>query len=80
MQTVTTIRFDQETLGQLDGMAAALGRPRSWVVKEAVKRYLGYETWFREEVQKGLDAVAEGKTVSQEEVRNSILEMGVHVD
>jgi predicted transcriptional regulator len=80
MQTVTTIRFDQETLGQLDGMATSLGRPRSWVVKEAVKRYLGYETWFREEVQKGLDAVAEGKTVSHEEVKNSIRDMGIHVD
>jgi len=72
MQTVTTIRFDQETLGHLDEMAASLGRPRAWVVKEAVKRYLEYETWFRQEVQKGLDAVAEGQTVSHEDVKNSI--------
>lgn len=80
MQTVTTVRFDQETLGQLDGLAASLGRPRAWVVKEAVKRYLEYETWFRQEVQKGLDAVAEGQTVSHEDVKKSIREMGIHVD
>lgn len=44
MQTVTTVRFDQEPLGQLDGLAASLGRPRAWVVKEAVRKYLEYET------------------------------------
>lgn len=44
------------------------------------ERYVGYETWFRDEVQKGLDAVADGKTVSHEEVKNSIRGMGVHVD
>ena len=47
---------------------------------ERHERYVGYETWFRDEVQKGLDAVADGKTVSHEEVKNSIRGMGVHVD
>lgn len=80
MQTVTTVRFDQETLGQLDGLAASLGRPRAWVVKEAVKKYLEYETWFRREVQEGLDAVAQGRTVSHEAVKESVRAMGIDVD
>ena len=80
MQTVTTIRLDQETLGNLDAMAASLGRPRSWVVKEAVRQYLEYETWFRQEVQKGQDAVTAGQTVSHADVKNAIRELGVHVD
>lgn len=62
MQTVTTIEFDQ-TLGQLDGMATSLGRPRSWVVKSTSKN-----TWDMKRGSgrgpEGLDAVAEGKIVS----------------
>ena len=80
MQTVTTVRFDPETLGRLDGLATSLGMPRAWVIKEAVKKILEYETWFPREVHKGLDAVAEGKTVSHEEVISAVRDMGVDVD
>ncbi len=80
MQTATTIRLDEETLDQLDDLASALGRPRSWVIKDAVKRYLEYEVWFRQEVQVGLDAVAKGETVSHEEVKKGLRDMGVRVD
>jgi len=41
MQTVTTVRFDSETIEKLDGIASALDRPRAWVVKGAVKN-----TWI----------------------------------
>lgn len=80
MQPVTTVRFEQDTLDQLDQLAQSLGRPRAWVIKDAVARYLEHETWFRQEVQKGLDAVAAGEVVSHDEAKARIRKLGVHVD
>jgi predicted transcriptional regulator len=76
----TTVRLPEETLAQLDELAKGLGRPRSWVIKEAVNRYLEYEVWFRQEVQKGLDAIEAGNVVSHEEAKERIRRLGIHVD
>ncbi len=80
MQAATTVRFEQDTMEQLDKLAQSLGRPRSWVIKDAVARYLTYETWFRDEVKRGLDAIAAGDVVSHEEAKEEIRSLGVHID
>lgn len=80
MQPATTVRFEQDTLDQLDQLAKSLGRPRAWVIKDAVARYLEHETWFRQEVQKGLDAAAAGNLVAHDQVKEKIRKLGVHVD
>ena len=36
----TTIRIDDEMLGRVDGLAKALSRSRSWVINQAIDRYL----------------------------------------
>lgn len=77
---VTTVRFEPETIVQLDLLAKSLGRPRAWVIKAAVARYLEYEAWFRAEVQKGIDAADAGDLVSHDQVKERIRALGVHVD
>ncbi|MHC1789303.1 CopG family ribbon-helix-helix protein [Solidesulfovibrio sp.] len=80
MQTATSVRFDPETLAALDGLATTLGRPRSWVIQEAVRQYLEYDDWFRQAVAEGQAALAEGRVVSQRDVLESLKGIDVHVD
>ncbi len=39
----TTIRMEDAVLERVDSLAKALNRSRTWVVNQAVQRFLGYE-------------------------------------
>ena len=80
MPQVTSVRFDKNTLDLLDGIAKNQDRPRSWVIKEAVAQYLDYETWFADQVQKGIEAVKNGEVVSHAEAKVRIRALGVEID
>jgi predicted transcriptional regulator len=79
MQSVTTVRFDQETRAQLDKMAEQMDRPRAWIIKEAVAQYLEREAWYRDEVQKGIDDVEAGRVISHEEMAARLKAKGFNV-
>ena len=64
----TTIRIDDEMLGRVDGLAKALSRSRSWVINQAIDRFLDYEEWFIKEVEDGLAEVERGETATDKEV------------
>jgi len=76
----TTVRLENATLERLDGMARATGRSRSYLIKDAVDRYLDYEEWFAEQVGKGLDDVRHGRIASPEAVQDTFARFGVDVD
>jgi len=78
--TPTTVRLDAETLERLDGFAQASGRSRAWVIKDALQKYLEYETWFAGEVAKGQEDVAAGRTVAHDEVKTRLRGLGLRVD
>lgn len=44
-------------------MAEAMGRPRAWLMAEAIKQYMDREEWFIREVEKGVKAADEGRLV-----------------
>lgn len=64
----TTIRLDNDTLGRIDGLANTLSRSRSWIINQAIERFLDYEEWFVQEVKDGLDEVARGDIATDKEV------------
>lgn len=68
MQPMTAVRFDPEIRERLDKMAEQMGRPRAWIIKEAVAQYLERETWYLAEVQKGIDDVEAGRVISHDEI------------
>jgi predicted transcriptional regulator len=81
MQTTSiSARFDAETLDRLDEIAKGLGKSRTAVIKDAVANYLDYDFWFREQVAKGLADLDAGKTVTHEQMKNTVRELGYHVD
>lgn len=76
----TTIRMDDTVLDRVDSMAKSINRSRTWVINQAVERFLNYEEWFVHEVQNGLDEVRRGELASQEEVKNGLAKWGVNAD
>ena len=63
----TTIRIDDDVLGRVDGLAKALSRSRSWVINQAIDRFLEYEEWFIKEVEDGLAEVERGEIATEQE-------------
>jgi len=76
----TTVRLEESTIQRLDGVAESLGRSRTWVIKDALDRYLKYEEWFIHEVEAGLEEARSGHLASSEEVRERFRRWGVDVD
>ena len=64
----TTVRFEDEVLGRIDGLANTLSRSRSWVIQQALNRFLDYEEWFVQEVKDGLAEVERGEIAADDEV------------
>jgi predicted transcriptional regulator len=73
----TTVRIDDNTIERVDGLATTLNRSRSWVVKQAIERFLDYEEWFVQEVKEGLKEVERGEIATQEEVTARFQKWGV---
>jgi len=76
----TTIRMEEMMLARVDSMAKNINRSRTWLINQAVERFLNYEEWFIQEVRAGLDEVANGETATPEEVLKGFAKWGVHAD
>ena len=77
MSTVTA-RLDTETQAQLEKLAAATSRSRSWLVAEAVKQYVAEQAWQVEAIQEGVRQADAGEFASEAEVTATFARWGVH--
>ena len=57
-----------DVIERLDKIAAALGRPRSWVILRAIRQYLADEGQEVLDVQEGIEEADRGECVPFEEV------------
>ena len=73
----TTVRLDEGMIGRVDHLASELSRSRSWVIKQAIERFLEYEEWFVYEVKDGLKEVERGEIATDDEVANRFQKWGV---
>jgi predicted transcriptional regulator len=64
-----TVRVEPSTRKELDGIAAALDRDRSYVVNEALKAYIGVHQWQSNHIRQGLREANAGKFASEAEVK-----------
>jgi predicted transcriptional regulator len=74
----TTIRINNDTLGRIDGLANTLSRSRSWVINQAIERFLDYEEWYIQEVREGIDEVSRGEIATPEEVKDRFRKYGAN--
>lgn len=73
----TTVRIDEDMLGRLDSLAKNQDRPRSYLINQALKRFIEYEEWFVKEVKDGLKEVENGKIATDNEVNAAFQKWGV---
>jgi predicted transcriptional regulator len=63
-----SIRVDDEKLDRLDKLAEAVDRPRSWLINQAIDRYLDEEEQFIAAVEEGIAAADRGELIPHEQV------------
>lgn len=68
----TTVRMDDQLLQQVDGIAKSQSRSRSWVINQALERFVNYEEWFKLEVSEGLAEVKRGEVATEDEVNKAL--------
>ncbi len=76
----TTIRMEDAVLERVDSLAKALNRSRTWVVNQAVQRFLGYEEWFIHEVNSGIREAENGDLASDKEVEERFARWSADAD
>jgi predicted transcriptional regulator len=74
MSTPRTISFriDAEKVAQLDSIAKAMDRDRSYLLNEAVASYLEEQKRFAAMVTEGRADIRSGRTLSHEEVEHMV--------
>ena len=63
-----TIELTEDQIARLDVLALHKGSPVESLILEAVEQVLGYDAWYREMVQEGLDSADRGELVPHEQV------------
>ena len=61
-------RVDADLDAQLDHLAAATGRSKSWLISEALRSYVANEQQFLAAVEEGKQALRDGKVVDHDTV------------
>ena len=73
MSTKTaSIRVDDETLDRLDRLAKSMDRSRSWIIGQAIERYLDHEEWFLDQVEQGIAEADRGELIPHETVMRGV--------
>ncbi|MDR2869040.1 MAG: ribbon-helix-helix protein, CopG family [Deferribacteraceae bacterium] len=67
MKTMISTRADEDIITAIDEIAANMEMTRSDVVNEAMRHYIDYIMWFKDEVQRGKDDINAGCIVSHED-------------
>jgi RHH-type rel operon transcriptional repressor/antitoxin RelB len=69
---VLTLRLDPKLRKQLDRLAEATKRSRSFLAAEALREYVALNEWQIEEIKKGLREAELGDLASDKEVQQSL--------
>ena len=69
---VLTLRLDSKLTKQLDNLANATQRSRSFLISEAVREYVALNEWQIEEIKKGLAEADAGDFASDADVQRTI--------
>ena len=73
----TTVRMDDHLINRVDGIAKSLSRSRSWIIKQALERFVDYEEWYIKEVESAMLEVDNGELSSDQEVSEAFKKWGV---
>jgi predicted transcriptional regulator len=75
-----TTRLDKETLEKLEKLADATKRSKSFLVAEAVDRYLHEQEWQVSAIKDGLQQAKNGQFAADNEVREFFKKRGIAIE
>ena len=64
--TTLSFRVPADTATELDALADATDRPRSWLLEQALQQYLDLQTWQVGHIAEGLADLEAGRVVDHE--------------
>ncbi len=79
MSTITA-RLDPDTREKLELLAKSTDRSRSWLVADAIRRYVTEESWQIAAIEEGIRAADAGEFASEQEVKATFAKWGTDVD
>ena len=77
MSTTMTIRLDDELKEQLDRLALATQRSKSFLASEAIREFVELNEWQVQEIQQALKEADAGEFASDGEVKQTFAKWGV---
>ena len=63
-----SVRLEQALNDKVTAIAAALDRPRSWVIEQAVKDFVAVQEWQLAAIDEGIRAADAGQVVPHDDV------------
>lgn len=66
--TSLSFRTSKDKAEQLEQLATAMDRPKSWVLQQALEAYLDLQAWHVAHIEQGRRELREGKGIPHEEV------------
>jgi predicted transcriptional regulator len=63
-----TFRAGNDLLTELERLASATDRSRSWHLERALEQYLISQSWQVKKIERGLEDFATGRTIDREKV------------
>ena len=67
-----SIRVGDDVLARLDRLAKSMDRSRSWVIGQAIERYLDHEEWFLDQVEQGIAQADRGELIAHDTVMRDV--------
>jgi len=77
MSTTMTIRLDDDLKEQLERLAAATQRSKSFLASEAIREFIELNEWQVQEIQQATKEADAGEFASGDEVRQTFAKWGV---
>ena len=63
-----SVRISEEKAREIETLAKATDRPKSWLLEQALDAYLETQSWQVARIERGLAEIDRGDAVSHEEV------------
>ncbi|MFC1578991.1 CopG family ribbon-helix-helix protein [Pseudomonadota bacterium] len=77
MSTTMTIRLDDDLKEQLDRLAAATQRSKSFLAAESIRELIEMNEWQVREIQQALKEADAGEFASDSEIKHTFTKWGV---
>ena len=75
-----TTRLDKESIEKLENLSKSTNRSKSFLVAEAVDKYLREQEWQVEAIKKGLKQAGTGQFAADNELRAFFNDRGITVE